>query len=347
MSGEMWQQLEAYIAELAADGAFSGAALVAQTGEASHTWVHGLASRAYAVPNQPDTQFNLASMNKMFTGVAIAQLAEARRLAFSDSIEAHLPDYPQAEVAHAVTIHHLLTHTSGLGSYWNQRFAAQRSSIRSVNDYLTLFAEDPLLFQPGARAEYSNAGYIVLGAIIERITGQSYDDYVCERIYQRAGMHATEASPLDVEVPNRATGYTHFLPDGETAPGAWRNNLLLLPARGGPGGGGYSTVEDLLRFAQAMLSHRLLSTEMTATVLERRVMLPSRAFSAYGYGFCVEQRGPTRITGHTGGAPGVNAQLDIYPNDGIIVVVLANQDPPAAGRVAMRARELIAPLPQA
>ena len=157
-------------------------------------------------------------------------------------------------------------------------------------------------------------------------------------------MDDTEASPIDRDVSNQATGYTHASPDGETVPDEWWSNLLLLPARGGPAGGGYSTATDLLRFAQALLSHQLLSSEMTATVLEAKVTLRTRAYSAYGYGFCVEQRGPMRIVGHTGGAPGINAQLDLYPDEGTIVAVLANQDPPAAGLVASRVRELIAPL---
>jgi CubicO group peptidase (beta-lactamase class C family) len=340
----MMDQLRVYVDELAVSGAFSGVALFAREREPVQTWVYGLASRAFGIPNRLDTRFNLGSMNKMVTSVAIAQLVEAGRLAFADPIAAYLPDYPRAEVAQEVTIHHLLTHTSGLGNYWNARFEAARDRTRSVSDYLALFAEDPLLFQPGGRAEYSNAGYIVLGALIERVSGTSYDDYVHEHIYQRAGMADTEASPIDRDVPNQATGYTHASPDGETVPGEWWNNLLLLPARGGPAGGGYSTATDLLRFAQALLSHQLLSPEMTATVLEAKVTLRTRAYSAYGYGFCVEQRGPMRIVGHTGGAPGINAQLDLYPDEGTIVAVLANQDPPAAGLVASRVRELIAPL---
>ncbi len=340
----MFDELRDYLDELVSADAFSGAVLVAQHGQPVFTGAYGLASRAFHAPNRLDTKFNLGSMNKMFTAVAIAQLAEAGRLAFSDTIAVHLPDYPRADVAQQVTIHHLLTHSSGLGSYWNERFEATRDRIRTVHDYLDLFASDPLHFEPGERCEYSNAGYIVLGAIIERVTGQSYDAYVQEHLYQPAGMQDTDASPLDRDIPNRATGYTHMSPDGEPVPTEWWNNLLALPARGGPGGGGYSTVEDLLRFARALLENKLLSPAMTATVLEAKVTLRTRAFSQYGYGFGAEHlgsQGQIVVVGHTVGAPGINSQLDIYPGMNITVVVLANYDPPAAAQVAQKVRTLI------
>jgi len=339
----MIDQLQVYVEELAAGDMFSGTVLIAQPGKPVFAEAYGLASRAFQVPNLVDTKFNMGSMNKMVTGVAIAQLAEAGRLAFTDPVAVHLPEYAREDVAGKVTIHHLLTHSSGLGSYWNERFEETRSGIRSVDDYLALFAEDPLLFEPGERSQYSNAGYIVLGAIIESITGQTYDTYVREHIYLPARMHDTKAYPLDRDVPNLAMGYTHFSPDGETRPEEWWNNLLMLPARGGPAGGGYSTVPDLLGFASALLGHELLSPSMTATVLEGKIALRTRAFSQYGYGFGIEHIGNTlAVVGHTGGAPGINVQLDMYPDWGGIVVVLANYDPPAAAQVAEKARELVA-----
>lgn len=343
---EVIYSLQAYLEELTAADVFSGAVLVAKDGRPIFAQAKGLASRAFQAPNRLDTKFNLGSMNKMFTAVAIAQLAEAGRLAFTDRVAAYLPDFPRGDAARTMTIHHLLTHSSGLGSYWNERFETIRDQIRNVNDYLGLFADDPLLFAPGERSEYSNAGYIVLGAIIERITGQSYDAYVRERIYLPVGMNDTGFYPLDRDVPNRAGGYTHFTPDGETAPEEWWNNLLMLPACGGPGGGGYSTVEDLLRFARALLAHELLSPEMTATVLAAKVALRTRAFSRYGYGFGLEHVEETLIVGHTGGAPGINAQLDIYPGKGYVVAVLANYDPPAASLVAQKVRALVIPASQ-
>jgi CubicO group peptidase (beta-lactamase class C family) len=199
-----------------------------------------------------------------------------------------------------------------------------------------------LQFKPGEQQQYSNAGYVVLGAIIERVTGQSYDDVVRERIYEPAGMRDTAAFPLDRDEPNLAAGYTHVAPDGSTDESQWWNNLLMLPARGGPAGGGYSTILDLLRFAVALHRHKLLGSEMAATLLEGKVPLRTRAFAQYGYGFGVEQMGDVRIVGHTGGAPGINAQLDMYPDRGYTIAILANYDPPAASQVAEMIRQLIA-----
>jgi CubicO group peptidase (beta-lactamase class C family) len=335
-------QLKEYVRRQAAAGHFSGAIVVARERNVLYSRAYGLASKAFGVPNRIDTHFNIGSMNKMVTGVAIAQLVEAGQLRYSDFVGTQLPDYPRQDVASSVTIHHLLTHTSGLGTYFNDRFEASRDQVRSVGDYLGLFAKDPPQFSPGERAEYSNAGYIVLGAIIERVSGQGYDEYVREHIYAPSGMRETEAYALDQDVANLAIGYTHMDPDGQPQPERWWNNLLSLPARGGPAGGGYSTVNDLLQFTQALREHRLLSPAMTATVLDPKVELRTRAFTHYGYGFCLGALGATATFGHTGGAPGINGQLDVYPEQGYIVVVLSNYDPPAAGDIAGKARELIA-----
>jgi CubicO group peptidase (beta-lactamase class C family) len=340
----MIEPLRQYIEELARQDQFSGAVLIAKRGEPEPLLIqsYGLASRAFQIPNRTDTKFNLGSMNKMFTAVAVAQLVERGRLAFNDPIAAHLPDYPREDIARKVTVHQLLTHTSGLGDYVNDRFWAARDHILAVKDYLALFTTDSLLFEPGESVRYSNAGYIVLGAIIERVSGQAYDGFVRDNIFAPLGMRDSDAYPLDRDTPKMAMGYTHISPDGETKPDEYWNNLLALPRRGGPAGGGYSTVEDLLRFARALLGHALLNPEMTAMILESKVDLATRAYSQYGYGFGVERAGQSVIVGHTGGAPGVNGQLDMYPDTGYCAIVLANADPPAATQIASKTRELLA-----
>jgi len=170
---------------------------------------YGYASLAFEVPNRVDTKFNLGSMNKMFTGVAISQLAEKGNLSFDDRIIDHIPDYPNEEIAGKVTIHQLLTHTSGLGNYWTEEYMkTSKDRFRAVEDYLPLFVDQPLLFEPGTSWSYSNSGFMVLGLIIESITGQSYFDYVMENIYKPAGMINTDAYELDYIIPNLAVGYT-------------------------------------------------------------------------------------------------------------------------------------------
>jgi CubicO group peptidase (beta-lactamase class C family) len=306
----------------------------------------GLASRAYGVPNHVDTRFNLGSMNKMFTAVAVAQLAEAGRLSFTSPIAEYLPDYA-ADIARRVTIHHLLTHTSGLGSYWNDRFEATRTKVRTVSDHLALFRDDPLLFAPGERFEYSNSGFIVLGAIVEAASGEDYYSYVRDHIYSPAGMRDTDAYETDADVPNLATGYTRMPlsgppPGGPPREGPRRSNIHIHSVKGGPAGGGYSTVGDLLRFGEALRGHRLLSSASTALLLEGKVEMAGRAGSWYGYGFTVEEQGSGVVVGHGGGAPGIGSKLDIYLDRPLLTAVMTNYDPWDMQPVAQRLRQLSA-----
>lgn len=337
-------QVRAYVGQLVAEEKFSGALLIAKDGEPILKQAFGLASIAYGAPNRIDTKFNLGSMNKMFTAVAIAQLAEQGKLAFDDPIAKHLPDYPNQEVAEQVTIHQLLTHTSGLADYFNEKFTeASRARFRTVQDFFPLFVDEPLQFEPGSQWAYSNSNFIVLGAIVEAVSGQDYFDYVREHIYQPAGMINSDAYELDRETPNLATGYTHAPGESE-----WRNNLFEHVIKGGPAGGGYSTVEDLLRFAQALTDHKLLSPESTALITSGKYPLPGSNNAEYGYGFGVETINGYRRFGHSGGFPGINSQLNIYPELGYVVAVMSNYDPPAATRVAERIGKLItgSPIPQ-
>ena len=334
---EMVSGLEAFLGKLAAADMFSGAVAVAKGGRTVFQGSYGLASRSFNAPNGIDTKFNLASMNKMFTGVAIAQLAEQGRISFNDLVGAHLPDYPNPDVAQSVTVHHLLTHTSGMGAFWNERFEAAKFKLRCVDDFLALFVDEPLAFRPGERFQYSNSGYVVLGALIERVCGQSYYDYVREHIYDRAGMDDTDAYELDRDVPNLAIGYTRQGETGGPEPGPRRNNLFLHSIKGGPAGGGYSTIGDLVRFGAAMLDHRLLDADHTDTVLTGKMQVgPGR----YGYGFMEDHVGGHRVVGHGGGFPGISTRFDLHLDSGYSVAVLSNYDPPTANRVAQRIRQL-------
>ncbi|MDQ4079434.1 MAG: beta-lactamase family protein, partial [Gemmatimonadota bacterium] len=182
---------------------FSGTMMVARDGRPLFQHACGLANRADSVPMKLDTRLNLGSMNKMVTAVAIAQLVEEGKLTFDDAVGEHLVDYPNADVRNKVRIHHLLTHTSGLGSYFNEEFMnASRTRFRSVRDFMALVEKENLAFEPGTRWAYSNSGFMLLGAIIERVSGMSYFDYVRERIFQPAGMTDTDSYEMDDVVPN-------------------------------------------------------------------------------------------------------------------------------------------------
>ncbi len=321
---DMAKRLSDYLDGLVAKDRFSGAVLLAKDGKPVFKKAYGLASKRYNVPNRVDTKFNLGSMNKMFTGVAICQLAQQGKLSFDDPIIKHIPDYPNKEVAEKVTIHHLLTHTSGLGSYWNEKYENDWKTIRTVEGFLNTFVDEPLAFEPGERFQYSNSGPIVLGRIIEKITGQSYYDYVRENIYQPTGMYNTDCYEMDRPTPNLAIGYTNLNYDGSKGRGPRRNNLFLHSVKGGPAGGGYSTVEDLLKFATAVQDHKLLNAKYTATMLEgKSAMGPG---SMYAYLFGDNKRNGHRSYGHNGGAPGINANLRFYPALGYTFAVMANYD---------------------
>jgi CubicO group peptidase (beta-lactamase class C family) len=340
---EVAKAVQAYVEKLTAADAFSGTVLIARGDKVLYQGAFGLASRAFQVPNRLDTKFNLGSMNKMFTAVAIAQLVEAGKLSFEDKVGKILPDYPNKAVAEKVTVHQLLTHTSGLGNFFNKKYQeADKSRLREVKDFLPLFVDEPLEFEPGARWRYSNAAFIVLGAIIEKASGQNYYDYVREHLYKPAGMTNSDAYELDRDPPNLAVGYTSEGPGGQGGPKRDWNNLFLHVVKGGPAGGGFSTVEDLWRFSLALQSHKLLSAQSTQRVTTGKVQLrPESADEKYAYGFFDEQVQGAHIVGHGGGFPGINSQLDIYLGKGYTVAVMSNYDPPAAGRVAQRIRTLL------
>ena len=312
------------VTDLGTTGQFAGAVLIAKDGAPVYMAAYGLSSRSPDVPNQTDTKFNLGSMDKMFTAVAILQLVEQGRLSLDGRISDHWPDYPNQEVARKVTIHHLLVHTSGMGDcFEGDFFTTPKDQLRTVEGYLPLFVDDTLQFEPGTQFAYSNEGYIVLGLIIEKETGQSYWDYVRENVYRPSGMSDTDAYELDTEVPNRAIGYTTQDAQGNET-GTLADNTPLMPIKGTPAGGGYSTVEDLLNFSNALLGHRLLSPESTELLLAGKVEV--REGSHYAYGFFDSTIGGQRVAGHGGGAPGVCTSMEMYLGSGYTVIVLSNTD---------------------
>jgi Beta-lactamase len=219
--------LSAHAAERARAGEFAGAVLVARHGKVLLEDAWGRADRKAGVANTPATRFRIGSMNKMFTAVATLQLVEAHKLALDDPIGKHLPDYPNKEVAAKVTVRHLLTHTGGTGDIFGPEFDQHRLQLREHRDYLKLYGRRGLTQEPGSRFEYSNYGFVLLGALIEGVTGGSYDDYVRDHVFRPAGMRSTGSLPEAVDVPDRAVGYLRPSPGG-----AWEPNTDTLPWRG-------------------------------------------------------------------------------------------------------------------
>lgn len=302
---------------LCAADLYSGAILLARRDSILLTRACGDANKDFGVRNQPDFRFNLASMSKTFTAVAIAQLVEAGKLSYRDSLAEYLPKLPNPVAAREIRIEHLLTHTSGLGSYFNREFQhSARSRFRTVDDYLSLVRGDSLAFAPGTDWRYSNTGYLALGKVIEVVSGRTYYDYLREHLFARAGMKRTGCYMLDRVNPGLVVGYEkEFTEDGIVV----RNNLFEHVIRGTPAGGCYSTVQDLYRFSRALLTGRLMGSEHVERMLSAKPQLRS---PRYGFGFEVEEGG--RVVGHGGGFMGISTDLALYRDSGWMAVALSN-----------------------
>ncbi len=339
------QELGAYVERLAKQDAFSGTVLFAKDGKPLLTLAVGLANRDFKAPNTIDTKFNLGSMNKMFTAVAILQLAEQGKLSLDDTLARHLDaSWLNQDILGRVKIRHLLSHTAGLGSYFNEVFDnASRARFRAVSDYKPLVINETLAFEPGTQQRYSNTGFLIAGAVVEKVGSPDcadYFDYIRRHVTGPASMTGTDCYELDRVNENLAVGYERRpAPPSTPAPRGteYLNNIFAHVIRGGPAGGGYSTVTDLLRFDQALRAGKLLKKESLAAA-----WTPVQAANSfnYGLGFSVEQTPVGRIVGHGGGFTGISAHLSMYLDSGHTVAVLSNYDG-AASLVEAKARELI------
>jgi CubicO group peptidase (beta-lactamase class C family) len=303
---------------------FSGALLIAANGKIKFQKVWGLSDREAKSRNTMETKFRFGSMGKMFTAVAALQLVEKGQMALSDPVGKHLPDYPNKDLAAKVTVRHLLTHTGGTGDIFGPQYREKREQLRSLQDYVQLFGARPLQFEPGARWSYSNYGYLLLGVLVERVSGLSYEECLQERVFGPAGMRGTGLLPESVAVAQRANGYIR-------QDNMWVNCRDTLPWRGTPAGGGYATIGDLFRFALALQGGKLIGRSLVDEAVSKREKA-DRPGLGYGYGFMVDERAP-KFFGHAGGAPGMNGELRIYPQQSVVVAALSNFDPPAASAV--------------
>lgn len=323
---ELASVLRARLNELAAADKFSGAVLIAKDGVVRYSGAVGFADREKRIPNSVDTRFRNGSMNKMFTAVAVLQLVQQGKIDLNAPLGRYLTDYPNKDVAARVTIHHLLTHTGGTGDIFGPQFTEHRLDLRAVPDFINLFGNRGLGFDPGSQWAYSNYGFVLLGAVIEKVSGVSYYTYVRDHVYLPAGMLATGSEPETETVPGRSIGYM------KRGGATWLPNTETLPWRGMPAGGGYTTVGDLLRFANALNNHTLLNSRLTDLLTTGKVH--STGNEMYAYGFFDRTVDGARRFGHSGGAPGMNGDLAIFPRPGYVVAVLSNFDPPAANAVS-------------
>lgn len=307
-------QLSQYIDNLTNSETFSGAVLIAKGDNILMAKATGLASKRFNTANDLSTRFNLGSMNKMFTSIGILRLVAQNKLKLSDKVTTLLKITPEDSQLANIEIQHLLSHTSGIGGFNCDK--GEVSIVQNKANCLLKLQSAQVNFTPGSRYRYSNDGMFVLGLVIEQISGQTYDDFIGQQVYQPAGMYETAQLDLQFPVENAAIGYSFY-----GAAQSWRNNLFIHDKKGGPAGGGYSTVSDLHRFALALTNNQLLSTQMT-----QRALTANTQFGAnnYGYGFIIRNRNGKKVVGHNGAFPGVSAQLDIHLDSGMIVAVLSN-----------------------
>lgn len=298
---------------------FSGAVLVTGRQGTLFQGAYGLANRATLTPVNMETRFNIGSAGKMFTAVMIAMFEREGRLRFDDTLDKFLgEDWLDPAVARKVTIADLLSHTSGLGNALGaDEVRTSRPSFSDLHDYARVIRKEKLQFEPGAGWAYSNSGYILLGAVIERLSHLTYDEALARYVTRPTAMAQTGLDARDAVVANTAVGYVPNERGTPALPGQWRANSFLVAYRGTSAGGAYSTVGDMIRFAEALQAGRLVNSS-TLSVLTS----PKPHSAHYGYGFVIDEI-PNSV-GHTGGAPGVSAWLLMLPASGINIAVLAN-----------------------
>jgi CubicO group peptidase (beta-lactamase class C family) len=331
-------EIQKHAASLAAEDSFSGVVLVAKGDRVVVNRAYGLADQEWKVPNRTDTLFHMASVGKMFTAAAILKLAREGQLSLDDSLAKWVPEYPHPEAA-KITLKQLLTHSAGIGEWDGRRFGGPRTGAE-----LAATMTEPLQLEPGSRFAYSNAGFVLLQAVIEKATGNSFADALQQLVFAPAGMKRTGLWPVTAIVPNRATGYLRP-PEDPLGLGPRYSNEQFLGYDGNGSGGEYSTAADMLAFNRAVATGKLLGKELTTEMLTPRIdFAGAQRPSKYGYGVDLGTCSGHATFGHGGGGPnsGVSS-VDYYvPDSGWSIIVLSNYDPPAAEDLAYSICEFVA-----
>ena len=331
MADEVWERVERGLDDLERQDGFSGSVLVTRGATALLERGVGVADRASGTPVTPGTRFGLASLSKMFTAAAVLSCVRDGLLAPGDRVADLVPaDRRPRTMADEVTVHHLLSHTSGIGDYaeededvanyvedyaslWVDRptYAMERPL-----DFLPMYADAPPVAEPGTRFHYCNAGYVLLGQVLEEVTGQTFVDAVTERVFVPAGMSRSGYLRLDESLPDVAVGYLPREPGGP-----WRTNLFSVPVVGGGDGGALATAGDIDRFLRAIASGGLLGEETSALMRTRHAPVADGIWM--GYGLFVRADGSFA---HGGGDPGVETMARHWPDRDLTLVVLSNEE---------------------
>lgn len=297
---------------------FSGAVLIAKNDSILFKKAYGFAHLGYKVKNNTDTKFSYASIGKSFTAVAIFQLIQAGKLSLDDPIGKFLPNYPNKIVRDSITIRLLLTHRSGLPDYfYSEKFMnTSKEKFRTIESLTNLYENEPLEFKPNEQFSYRNTNYIVLGRIIETVSKMPYDDYIKQHIFSIAKMQNTGNFDIDHIIENEAENYTL----SDVYPNQLQNTIFMSAVKGSSAGGGYTTINDLYKFALAFKNNKLLNADYT------NFMKKEPENDKYGYGMQFAGAKGSGIYGHSGGHFGVGAEWRIFEKQNYTVILLTNKD---------------------
>jgi CubicO group peptidase (beta-lactamase class C family) len=315
------------ITTIQSENNFSGTVLITGNQGDLAKLSFGFANRSEQLSNKMSTRYGIASGCKIFTAIAICQLVEENKLSFDsklvDCLDIKFPHFDEE-----ITIHHLLTHTSGIADYFDEEVMHDFEDlwikypmyqIRSLEDFLPLFQDHPMKSKVGERFHYNNAGYILLGLIVEHASKLSFTDYIQENIFNKAGMNDSGYFELDALPSDTALGYIDQ-PDG-----TWRTNIYSLPVKGGSDGGAFVTVTDMSKVWDALMSYQLVSEQYTKMLLTTHVQVDDEG-NYYGYGIWIKKNGNDIQKFHVMGYdPGVSFHSAFYPENSIKVVVCSNK----------------------
>lgn len=332
---QMKQLIHAALDRLVRADDFSGCVTVADGGEMVFDECRGLAERNFDVPVDHQTRFRVASVGKMFTAVAIGQLVEAGKLSWDSTLAQLVPEYPDHAAAKKITVWELLHHTSGLGDFFVPAFFEHREKYIDPADYLSLIARQPKPGEPGKGFNYSNAGYVLLGRIIENVSHEGYFDYIQHHVFAPAGMRSSGFNTLDEVTPKLAVGYFHESPFSTK----WKANWMKIPFKGSPAGDAYSTNADLLRFAAALRSGKLLKQATLAEMFKDPVPMGPGAIKA---GFGERLSHGRHIRGHQGGIEGETTDLAMIWETRGAVALTSNEGQSQTWLLAEKIADLLA-----
>lgn len=290
---------------------FNGTVLVMQNGKLIYKKAFGMADREWNVPNTLNTKFRIGSVTKQFTAACILQLEEQGKLSVEDKLNKYIPDYPKGD---SITVHMLLNHTSGITNYTNlPEFWPKAALPLSTDSMIALFKNKPLDFSPGAKWNYSNSGFFLLGVIVEKASGKNFSEYLLENVIKKAGLKNTAVDRLDSVLAFRAKGYS------KNEQGVWQHAMYISMEGPYSAGAMYSTVDDLYGWAKALTNNKIISEaslkKMTTPYLNN-----------YGYGIGIDSLKTHRRISHSGGIPGFVSYLAFFPEDDIAVVAISNND---------------------